>query len=81
MQRAIYQPVILAAFLITALSLGATGVVTPDLVRTYLYGLIPLGAGLLVGLKLYGHLDEAMFRKIILVLLLVSGIVLIAPIP
>lgn len=79
MQRAIYQPVILAAFLITALSLGATGVVTADLMRTYLYGLIPLGAGLWAGLKLYGHLDEVTFRKTILVLLLLSGAVLVLP--
>ena len=55
--------------------------VTPDLMRTYLYGLIPLGIGLWVGLKLYGHLDEVTFRKIILVLLLLSGAVLVLPFP
>ena len=81
MQRAIYQPVILAAFLMTAASLGATGVVTAHLVKTYLYGLIPLAAGLWAGLKLYGHLDEVTFRKIILVLLLLSGAVLVLPFP
>jgi hypothetical protein len=31
------------------------------------------------GLKLYGHLDDAAFRKVILVLLLISGIVLVVP--
>jgi uncharacterized protein len=31
------------------------------------------------GLKLYGHLDDAAFRKVILVLLLISGVVLVAP--
>ena len=81
MQRAIYQPVILAAFLMTAASLGATGVVTAHLVKTYLYGLIPLAAGLWAGLKLYGHLDDVPFRKIILVLLLLSGAVLVLPFP
>ena len=31
------------------------------------------------GLKLYGHLDEAGFRKIVLILLLLSGIALFVP--
>jgi len=79
-QRAIYQPVILAAFALTAISLAIAGAITADLLRIYVYGLIPLAVGLWVGLKLYGHLDEATFRKTILVLLLVSGLVLILPI-
>jgi uncharacterized membrane protein YfcA len=78
-QRAIYQPVILTAFVMTALSMAATGVVTADLARIYLYGLPSLGAGLLCGLKLYGHLDETTFRKVVLVLLLLSGTVLVLP--
>ena len=36
-------------------------------------------AGLLVGLKLYGRLDDIAFRKMILWLLLLSGIVLLIP--
>jgi uncharacterized membrane protein YfcA len=78
-QRAIFQPVILAAFAMTAISLTFAGAVTGELVKLYLYGLPPLAAGLWVGLKLYGHLDDAAFRKVILVLLLLSGVVLIAP--
>jgi uncharacterized membrane protein YfcA len=35
-------------------------------------------AGLWLGFRLYGKLDEAAFRKVILVLLLVSGLALIA---
>ncbi len=78
-QRAIFQPVILAAFAMTAISLGFAGAVTADLVKLYLYGLPALAAGLWLGLKLYGHLDEAAFRKVILVLLFLSGLVLIVP--
>jgi uncharacterized membrane protein YfcA len=78
-QRAIYQPVILAAFVLTALSLAFTGVFTRATLALYLYGLPFLGAGLWLGLKLYGHLDEEAFRKLILVLLLLSGLVLILP--
>lgn len=76
-QRAIFQPVILAAFAITAVSLTINGTVTTDLLRIYLYGLPALGAGLWVGLKLYGHLNELTFRKVVLVLLMVSGLVLL----
>jgi hypothetical protein len=31
------------------------------------------------GIRLYGHLDEAGFRKLVLVLLLVSELALVAP--
>jgi hypothetical protein len=34
-------------------------------------------AGTWLGLKLYGRLDEATFRKVVLVLLLVSGATLV----
>jgi uncharacterized membrane protein YfcA len=36
-----------------------------------------LFAGTWLGMKLYGRLDEATFRKIVLVLLLLSGAVLV----
>jgi len=78
-QRAIFQPVILAAFAMTAVSLAFAGAVTVDLVRLYLYGLPALAAGLWLGIKLYGHLDEAAFRRLILVLLFLSGVTLIVP--
>ena len=38
-----------------------------------------LALGIWVGFKLYGKLDDAAFRQIILVLLLVSGLSLIVP--
>jgi hypothetical protein len=38
-----------------------------------------LFAGVWLGLKLYGHLDDVAFRKVILWLLLLSGVVLIVP--
>lgn len=78
-QRSIFQPVILAAFAMTAISLGIAGAITLDLLKIYLIGLPGLGAGMWLGLKLYGHLDEAAFRKVILVLLLLSGLVLVIP--
>ncbi len=76
-QRAVFQPVILASFVLTAISLTVNGTVTKELFQTYLYGLPALGAGLWVGLKLYGHLDEQSFRRVVLVLLMLSGLVLV----
>lgn len=78
-QRAIFQPVILAAFVLTATSLTVNGTITIDLLKIYAMGLPFLAAGVWLGLKLYGHLDEMAFRKVILYLLLLSGVVLIVP--
>ena len=78
-QRAIFQPVILSAFALTAISLTVAGTVTLDLVKLYIMGLPLLAAGVWLGLKLYGHLDDAAFRKMILCLLLLSGAVLLLP--
>ena len=77
-QRAVFQPVMLAAIVATAISLSFTGVVTAEIVKLYVLGLPALLAGLWVGFKLYGKLDEARFRRVVLVLLLFSGVSLIA---
>lgn len=78
-QRTVFQPVMVAASALTAASLIAAGTVTAETVELYLLGLPLLLAGLWLGLKLYGRLDEAAFRKVILLLLLVSGLALIVP--
>jgi uncharacterized membrane protein YfcA len=80
-QRAIFQPVILASFILTAASLAVNGTITIDLIKIYAMGLPMLAAGVWLGLKLYGHLDEAAFQKVILIMLLLSGLVLIVPMP
>jgi uncharacterized protein len=79
-QRTIFQPVMLAAIVMNAVALSIAGAVTAETVRLYLLGLPVLLAGLWSGFKLYGKLDEAAFRKVILLLLLVSGSTLIAPV-
>jgi uncharacterized membrane protein YfcA len=78
-QRIVFQPVILAAQAMTAISLAFAGAYTPETIKLYLYGLPVLAAGIWIGLKLYGKLDDAAFRKVILVLLLVSGLSLVVP--
>ncbi len=63
----------------SGLWLGISGAISTDTAWFFVVGLPALLAGTWVGLKLYGHLDEAAFRKVVLVLLLVSGIALVAP--
>ena len=79
-QRTVFQPVIITTSAMTAVWLGASGAVTADTVKLFLLGLPMLLAGTWVGMKLYGRLDEASFRKIVLILLLLSGIFLIVPV-
>src|SRR5919106_1735779 len=73
-QRTVFQPVNLANIVISAVSLTIAGAVTTKTVELYLLGLPLLLAGLWSGFKLYGKLDDAAFRKVILLLLLVSGL-------
>ena len=77
-QRAVFQPVMLAASVVTGISLSFTGSITAETAKLYVLGLPAMLAGLWLGFKLYGKLDDAAFRKVILVLLLVSGLALIA---
>jgi uncharacterized membrane protein YfcA len=76
-QRAVFQPVAVATFVMTAIWIGAKGAITAETIRLFLFGLPALLAGTWLGMKLYGRLDEAKFRKLVLVLLLLSGAVLI----
>jgi uncharacterized membrane protein YfcA len=75
-QRTIFQPVAVAVFLMSALWIGAKGAITTETAKLFLIGLPALLAGSWLGLKLFGRLDEASFRKVVLVLLLASGAVL-----
>jgi hypothetical protein len=79
-QRTVFQPVIIATSAMTAVWLGASGAVTAYTVELFLLGLPMLLAGTWVGMKLYGRLDEAGFRKVVLTLLLLSGIFLVVPV-
>jgi uncharacterized membrane protein YfcA len=79
MQRAIFQPVILAAFVMAAVALGIGGAFTRDVLVLFALGSVPIAAGIWAGLHLYGRLDEAGFRRVVLVMLLLSGIALLVP--
>ena len=74
-----FQPVGVATFAMTALWIGAAGAVTTSVLKLFVLGLPFLLAGTWLGLRLYGRLSEAAFRRIVLILLLVSGVALIVP--
>ncbi|HET7804617.1 MAG TPA: sulfite exporter TauE/SafE family protein [Pseudolabrys sp.] len=77
--RAIFQPVLFATFVMTTISFAVAGAVTVDTLKLYALALPVLIAGIWSGFGLYGKLDDAAFRKVILVLLLASGVALIVP--
>jgi len=76
-QRAIFQPVAVSIFLMSALWLGAKGTITSETIKLFVIGLPFLIAGTWLGFKLFGRIDEATFRKLVLGLLFISGAVLI----
>jgi uncharacterized membrane protein YfcA len=78
-QRAVFQPVAVAIFVGCLLWLGGTGSFDRPTLLLFLAGLPALLAGTWAGLRLYGRLDEAGFRKVILALLLLAGVALVAP--
>jgi uncharacterized membrane protein YfcA len=75
-QRTVFQPVGVSVFAMSAVALGASGAVNADTLRLFAIGLPILLAGTWLGLKLYGRVDDAGFRKIVLTLLLASGLAL-----
>lgn len=79
-QRAIFQPVLFITMTMTTVTFAASGhLFQAGILQLFLLGLPALLVGLWIGVRLYGRLDDAAFRKTILVLLLVSGLSLIVP--
>jgi uncharacterized protein len=78
-QRAIFQPVMFATFVMSAVSFAVARAYTAETMKLYALALPALIAGIWSGLRLYGKLDDAGFRSIILLLLLVAGVSLIVP--
>jgi uncharacterized membrane protein YfcA len=76
-QRAVFQPIGVATFAMSAVWLGAAGAVTTGVLTLFVLGLPFLLMGTWLGLKTYGRLSETAFRYIVLILLLMSGMALI----
>lgn len=79
-QRAVFQPAGVLIFIATAIWFGGTGTIDMSTIRFFVIGLPALALGTWVGLSLYGRLDEASFRKVVLIVLLICGVALIAPV-
>jgi uncharacterized membrane protein YfcA len=77
-QRTVFQPVGVAIFIMSAAWLGTRGEIDRETIRLFALGLPALVAGTWLGLKLYGPLDETAFRKLVLLLLLGSGLAFVA---
>jgi uncharacterized protein len=78
-QRAVFQPVAVATFAMSAIWIGAGGALTMSIAKMFAFGLPVLLAGTWLGLKFFGRLDETGFRGVVLILLLLSGAALIVP--
>jgi uncharacterized membrane protein YfcA len=76
-QRAVYQPYIFAMQTAALAALWAQGAIGPRAIADFAWCLPPIVLGAWLGLKLYGRVDDAQFRKIVLALLLASGVVLL----
>jgi uncharacterized membrane protein YfcA len=76
-QRAVFQPVLFAAFVAISISMVITGAFTVETIKLYGLGFPFMLAGLWSGFKLYGRIDDETFRKVVLVLLLIAGLSLI----
>jgi uncharacterized membrane protein YfcA len=78
-QRAVFQPVLFAAFVVISISLAVTGAFTAETIKLYGLGLPLMLVGIWSGFKLYGKIDDEMFRKVVLILILLAGLSLIVP--
>src|SRR5689334_1515388 len=76
-QRAVFQPVLFAAFVIISISQFAAGSYTAETVKLYGIGLPFMVAGIWIGFKFYGTINDETFRKAVLMLVLIAGVSLI----
>ena len=76
-QRAVFQPVLFAAFVVIAISQFTAGSYTAETVKLYGIGLPFMVGGIWIGFRLYGTIDDEAFRKAVLILVLLAGVSLI----
>jgi len=76
-QRGTFQAFLVVMHILAFLSLAFTGLVTAETGMRFLWCLPALVVGALLGLKLYARLDEILFRRVVLGILLLSGVTLL----
>lgn len=77
-QRGVYQPYIFVMQAVALVYLYFDGGIGPQAVSDFLWCLPAVALGVWIGLRLYARVDDATFRRIVLGLLLASGVVLVA---
>ena len=76
-QRGTYQPFNFAILSAALVAFGTAGLLTRELFWLALMTLPATLAGIWIGRRLYGRVDDAQFQKIVLALLTISGLVLV----
>jgi uncharacterized membrane protein YfcA len=79
LQRAVFQPVLFAAFVVISISQAVAGTIARETLVLYALGVPFMVVGLWSGFRLFGKINDDTFRKAVLVLLLFAGLSLIAP--
>lgn len=77
-QRGVYQPFNQALLLVALAGYAMEGLMTRELGVAALYCVPTALAGMVLGMTGYKRLDEEQFRRVVLLFLLVSGVMLIA---
>jgi uncharacterized membrane protein YfcA len=77
-QRAVFQPASVALLVFAATTFLVSGSLTRSIAELFVIGLPAVLLGTWAGFRLYGRVDEAMFRRLLLILLLVSGVFMLA---
>lgn len=76
-QRGVYQPYILVMQVWSLAALSASGGLTTHALRSFALTLPVLALGVGLGMALYARIDERAFRRVVLLLLLASGVALV----
>jgi len=76
-QRAVFQPVLFAAFVVISISQLTAGSYTAETIKLYGIGFPFMLGGIWIGFKLYGTIKDETFRKAVLTLVLLAGVSLI----
>jgi uncharacterized membrane protein YfcA len=76
-QRGVYQPFIFVMQAAALAFLGSVGTIEAETVRLMLLALPAVILGVFAGLAVYNRVDTAQFRRILMCVLLVSGVLLL----
>jgi uncharacterized membrane protein YfcA len=76
-QRGVYQPYIVVIHSFAMVAIGSGLMLEQAVLRDFALSLPAMALGIGLGLVLYGRLDDVQFRRIVLWLLLASGVLLV----